>query len=147
MHIPIEHVNAINDIIRTAEKEIYATTGQTFTLYLRSTVPDEVTIEGMLLTIANALGMKAQDYEVQTRRRDYLDLRRLGAYFIRKQFPTLSYTRIGELMGGQDHSTIINAIRQAEALVVSEDAAFLDKYNRVNTLLSKYISTWLTESR
>jgi hypothetical protein len=40
--------------------------------------------------------------------------RQATCYILRRRFPEMSYPRIGVLMGGRDHSTIIFAVRQTE---------------------------------
>jgi chromosomal replication initiator protein len=39
-----------------------------------------------------------------------------AAYALHRQYPGMPLSAIGRALGGRDHSTIINAIRRAEAL-------------------------------
>lgn len=46
--------------------------------------------------------------------------RYLFACVARRRWPDLSYPRIGRLLGGRDHSTIIHGLRQFEAVVARD---------------------------
>lgn len=49
------------------------------------------------------------------RRRDIIVARHATCYVLRQRFPLFSLPRLGRLMGGRDHTTMIAAIRQTEA--------------------------------
>jgi chromosomal replication initiation ATPase DnaA len=62
--------------------------------------------------------------------------RHLIAYYARKNYD-YSYSLIGELLGGQDHTTIINATRKIRDLIESGDKVVCDAVVRINVAIEK----------
>jgi len=95
--------------------------------------------EQMLRIIAKALEMNPKCYTMKTRVRNIVELRFIGAMFLRMNFPNITLQRIAELFGGQDHSSVISGLARAHALIYTADPRFMAKYN---TAL-KTVNQWL----
>ncbi len=93
----------------------------------------------MLHVIALALDMSPECYKTKTRVRNIVDLRFIGSLFLRQYFPALTLHQIAAYFGGQDHTSVINAISRAHNLIYVRDSRFIKKYN---TAL-KSVNTWL----
>jgi len=66
---------------------------------------------------AEAFGIDEYRMVGGNRSRDVLIPRHATCYVLRRRFPDMSYRRIGMLMGGRDHSTVIHGICRIEALM------------------------------
>lgn len=66
---------------------------------------------------AEAFGIEEHRMIGGNRARDVITPRHATCYVLRVSFPDLSLPRIGMMMGGRDHSTIIHGIRRVEALM------------------------------
>ncbi len=98
-----------------------------------------MTPQRMLHVIALALDMSPECYKMKTRVRNIVELRFLGGLLLRQYFPALTLCQIAAYFGGQDHSSVINAISRAHNLLYVGDAQFLKKY----TTVLKSVNTWL----
>jgi Bacterial dnaA protein helix-turn-helix/GcrA cell cycle regulator len=67
----------------------------------------------ILALVATAYGLKADDIQGPSRNLRCVYPRHHAAYEIRRR-TSLSTTQIGRIMGGRDHTTAINSIRQHE---------------------------------
>lgn len=66
---------------------------------------------------AEAFGIEEHRLVGASRVREVVIPRHATYYVLRARFPGFSFPRIGALMGGRDHSTIIHGIRNIEALM------------------------------
>lgn len=98
-----------------------------------------MTPQRMLHVIALALDMSPECYKMKTRVRNIVELRFLGGLLLRQYFPALTLCQIAAYFGGQDHSSVINAISRAQNLLYVGDAQFLKKY----TTVLKSVNSWL----
>ena len=71
---------------------------------------------------AEAFGVEEHRLIGASRVRDVVIPRHATFYVLRHRFPDMSLPRIGRLMGGRDHSTILYGIRNIEALMERDDA-------------------------
>lgn len=105
---------------------------------------NNATIEGrtpqeMMEVIANSLGLKIEDY-IGGKKAKLVALRFITALFIKQHWPELSLEKIGELFGGQDHTTIRNAIITSENYLENGDQKFTAKYNTAKSAIDKWLS-------
>lgn len=63
---------------------------------------------------AEAFGVSEARMVGGNRAKDIMIPRQATCFILRQRFPDLTYPRIGRLMGGRDHSTIINAVRRTQ---------------------------------
>lgn len=97
------------------------------------------TPQRMLHVIALALDMNPEGYRMKTRVRSIVEMRFIASVFLRQYFPALTLQQIAAYFGGQDHSSVINGISRAYALIHTRDSQFLTKYN---TAL-KSVTAWM----
>lgn len=126
-------------IARTAQHTIRVKTGIKVSLMLCPTYDMLHTPEQMLYRIAKALGMEAAAYRKRSRERSIVELRFIGAHFIRTYFPNVTLHQIAALFGGQDHSSVISGLMRANELLYVGDARFVEKYNAA----SRAVDMWL----
>jgi chromosomal replication initiation ATPase DnaA len=98
--------------------------------------------EQMLHLIAKALNMSPENFRLRSRERNIVELRFLGALFLRRNFPFITLQQIAALYGGQDHSSVISGLARAYDLISCGDARFVQKYN----IVSQKINLWLHEN-
>ena len=133
-----EPTTAARTIARTAQHEIREKTG--LRMHLMTPAPDMTkSPQRMLHVIALALDMNPNAFKMKTRIRNIVEMRFLGALFLRQNYPTLTLQQIAKLFGGQDHTSIMNSIARAYSLIQAGDPSFVAKYNTV----LKSVTTWL----
>jgi chromosomal replication initiator protein len=87
-----------------------------------SRTPKSTPIEAIQQRVSSTFGVSRAELIGSSRAATPLNARQIAIYLTR-ELTDLSLPQIGRLYGGRDHSTVINAIRRAEARV-SEDAVF-----------------------
>jgi len=93
--------------------------------------PSENTVktpEHMLHIIAAALNEHPATYKLKTRIRNVVELRFIAALCLRSNYPTITLHQIAAFFGGQDHTSVINGLTRAYALIYAEDESFTKKY-------------------
>lgn len=68
----------------------------------------------VLAYVANAAGVKVTDLTGPCRKRPFTYYRFIAVWSIRQLCQHMSYPAIGRMLGGRDHTTIINADRRAD---------------------------------
>lgn len=128
----------VRNITRTAERRIRQITGIDMHLMVPTT---EVcrSPQRMLHVIALALDMDPNAFKEKTRVRDVVEMRFLGALFLRQNYPTLTLQQIARLFGGQDHTSVVSGLARAYSLLRAGDERFREKYN---TVLNS-VNSWL----
>jgi len=86
------------------------------------------TPEHMLHIIAAALNEQPTTYKLKTRIRNVVELRFIAALCLRSNFPTITLQQIAMFFGGQDHTSVINGLTRAYALIYAGDESFTKKY-------------------
>lgn len=137
-------VNAVNTILCAAEAEIRQITGLDMRVIVVSRVPDLKSLispEAMLSVIANALEMQYSDYQVQTRKREYLHLRQLGCYFLKQYFgDKLTLTQIGDKAGCYDHTMALHSIQTVDNKIRAKDCVYYKKYEFALEAVTQWMS-------
>lgn len=134
-------ISAAQHIARAAEQQIKVKTGMCVTLVLCPSENTRKSPDKMLKIIAGAVGMRAEDLSKRSRERSIVELRFLSALLLRRYYPTITLKQIALLFGGQDHTSVMNALIKANNLLDTNDLSFTNKYNTaLNT-----IDQWLKE--
>ena len=81
----------------------------------RSTTP-----ESIIKTVAGYFSVSEADLLSQRRNREIAQARQIAMYLIREQ-TQLSTTRIGDLFGGRDHTTVMHACDKIGELIQKDD--------------------------
>ncbi len=126
-------------IARVAEQQIKVKTGMRFTIVLCPSESTKKTPKQMLHIIATSLNMSVDSFRMKGRPREVVELRFLGALLLRRYFPDIRLTQIAELFGGQDHTSVINAVSRANKLLETNDLVFTTKYNHVIKMINQWI--------
>ena len=134
-------ISTARHIARAAEQKIRTSTGLRITLLLFPSDTNRKKPEHMLRLVANSLNVGYEQFQAKTRKREIVELRFIGALLLRRFYPHVTLKQIGSLFGGQDHTSVINAISRAYNLLETNDIIFCTKYNNaINT-----VNLWLRE--
>jgi chromosomal replication initiation ATPase DnaA len=115
------------------------TMGMHFSVLQYPTEFVNTTPQRMLHVIALALDMNPECYRMKTRVRNIVELRFIGSLFLRRHFPALTLHQIAAYFGGQDHSSVINGLSRAHALIYTRNSDFVRKYNTAVKSVNKWL--------
>ena len=85
------------------------------------------TPENMLRVIAAALNEQPATYQLKTRIRNVVELRFIAALCLRSNFPNITLQQIAAFFGGQDHTSVINGLARAYALIYAGDESLTER--------------------
>jgi chromosomal replication initiator protein len=77
--------------------------------------PKEVTPEVVLESVAEEFKVSCDDLKGQSRKRDISQARQIAMYLMR-QYTSLSLPKIGEALGGKDHTTVLYSIEKVSQM-------------------------------
>lgn len=97
----------------------------------------------MLDVIAASLQLSPFSYALRARTRLISDLRFVGALLLRQKFPNITLHEIGLLFGGQDHTSILNALRKAEMYLYTGNTEFTEKY----ITAARTVDEWIVKNK
>ena len=130
----------ISGVLRGAELSIAMLTGREVTLVEMPKQPDMPgEVQEMLGVIALALEMTMDDYFEVNRKRAYVDLRCMAALFINRYYSYISLGKTGGLVGGLDHTSIINYRTRARNMMQTGEVVFMRKY----LIVLKAVELWM----
>ena len=92
-----------------------------------------ITCENIILTVLRIFGVDRKSFNSKTRKRE-LVYARSAAMHLCKKYTTQSVSRIGTMIGGRDHATVLHALKCAEDLLET-DSDFKEKYEAVEATL------------
>ena len=88
-----------------------------------------LTIDDILERVCNHYKVTTQQALGRSRKRDYVAARQLSMYFAQK-YTKMPASRIGQLIGGRDHSTVIHSCSAIEQRL-KVDKAFVEEFNSI----------------
>jgi|GEM_PF-5195874 len=95
-----------------------------------------ITVEGvskspyeMAECIEQALGFKKDSYKLRTSDKSFVMLRMVCAVLIKRFYPSITMVRLGKMLSGLHHTTIIAAMKDANELILKKDYDFYPKYS------------------
>ncbi len=125
------------DMSRDAERRIRNTTGLKISLIVSE--HEEKTPEELIALVGGTLKLEKGFHRNKIRRADFVEGRHVAALLLQRYFPALSFTGIGRLFG-QDHSTIIDAIKRSKNLLQTRDLRFTQKYITAQNTVEQWIN-------
>lgn len=99
----------------------------------------------LLEVVAGVLKMELSDYKKKSRAVYYVDLRRIGAMLLKRTYPSMTLSEIGDMFG-QDHSTIINYLITGTGYLQVVQQPFMSKYVACEEAVDEWIATPNSES-
>jgi len=84
-----------------------------------------LTIDDILERVCNHFGVAQQHVYSKSRKRDYVLVRQLSMYLAQK-YTKMPASRIGQLIGGRDHSTVIHSCTTIEQRLKVDKAFYAD---------------------
>lgn len=94
-----------------------------------------ITCEAILQSVIGVYGVDMRSINSKSRKREIVWARQ-AAMSLCKKYTTQSVSRIGQVVGGRDHATVLHAIKNVEDLLAS-DAEFREKFNAAETALQQ----------
>ncbi|WP_028903165.1 MULTISPECIES: chromosomal replication initiator protein DnaA [unclassified Prevotella] len=90
-----------------------------------------LTIDDILEKVCNHYGVSQQNVFSKSRKRDYVQVRQISMYLAQKH-TKMPASRIGQLIGGRDHSTVIHSCNTVEKRL-KIDKAFVAELTSIET--------------
>ena len=90
-----------------------------------------LTIDDILEKVCGHFGVTQQQVVSRSRKRDYVIVRQVSMYLAQK-YTKMPASRIGQLIGGRDHSTVIHSCTAVEQRL-KVDKAFCDELSSIET--------------
>jgi chromosomal replication initiator protein len=88
-----------------------------------------LTIDDILEKVCQHFGVSQQHVISKSRKRDYVQVRQVSMYLAQK-YTKMPASRIGQLIGGRDHSTVIHSCSAIEQRL-KLDKAFVEELNSI----------------
>lgn len=88
-----------------------------------------LTIDDILEKVCQHYGVSQQNVFSKSRKRDFVQVRQVSMYLAQKH-TKMPASRIGQLIGGRDHSTVLHSCSAVEQRLMS-DKAFVDEINSI----------------
>jgi chromosomal replication initiator protein len=88
-----------------------------------------LTIDDILEKVCQHFGVTQQEVVSKSRKRDYVQVRQVSMYLAQK-YTKMPASRIGQLIGGRDHSTVIHSCSAIEQRL-KLDKAFVEEMNSI----------------
>jgi chromosomal replication initiator protein len=88
-----------------------------------------LTIDDILERVCQHFGVTQQEVISKSRKRDYVQVRQISMYLAQK-YTKMPAARIGQLIGGRDHSTVIHSCTAIEKRL-KVDKAFVEELNSI----------------
>lgn len=90
-----------------------------------------LTIDDILTTVCHHFNVTTANVASRSRKRDYVTARQVSMYLAQK-YTKMPASRIGKLVGGRDHSTVIHSCNQVEQRI-KIDKAFCAEVSSIET--------------
>ena len=88
-----------------------------------------LTIDDILETVCNHFGVSQQNVFSKSRKRQLVQVRQISMYLAQK-YTKMPAARIGQLIGGRDHSTVLHSCTAVEQRM-KVDSSFKDELNSI----------------
>ena len=82
---------------------------------------DIISVDSIKDTVATYYGLTVRQIDSKNRTRIIVNARHIAMYLIRKHLD-ISYSKIGDEIGGRDHSTVVSAVDKIENLLKKESS-------------------------
>ena len=90
-----------------------------------------LTIDDILEKVCHHYGVSQQNVFSKSRKRDFVQVRQISMYLAQK-YTKMPASRIGQLIGNRDHSTVIHSCNTIEQRL-KVDKAFSDELSSIET--------------
>ena len=90
-----------------------------------------LTIDDIMEKVCTHYGVSQQQVFSKSRKRDYVQVRQVSMYLAQK-YTKMPASRIGQLIGGRDHSTVLHSCNTVEQRL-KVDKAFQDEMKRIES--------------
>ncbi len=142
MPVTLDQLNQAHNIMAECEEKIFLETGLKIRLNMSKATLQVLRPDELLVVVAHSLGMKVEDYSKHSKKNNVVTLRFLASLFIKKYWPKFPTKEIGLMFGGQDHTTVLNALKMGANLLENGDQQFTSKYNIVQDAVNNWIKNY-----
>ena len=73
--------------------------------------PREVTLDAIIKSVCNTCNVTQEDINSNSRKRTIVQARQIAMYLAQKHIKDITLTRIGEYIGGKDHTTVLHSCK------------------------------------
>ena len=73
--------------------------------------PREVSLDAIIKTVCSTCHVTQQDISSTSRKRSIVQARQVAMYLAQKHVKDITLTRIGEYLGGRDHTTVLHSCK------------------------------------
>lgn len=94
-----------------------------------------ITCENIIQIVQSTFGIDSKTFNSKTRKREVVFARQAAMHLCKKH-TSQSVSRIGNLVGGRDHATVLHALKSVDELLNS-DEDFKGKYMEAEKLLQE----------
>ena len=94
----------------------------------------DITVEEIIGAVCNHFNVTINDVNSRSRKREFVMARQVSMYLAQK-YTKIPAIRIGKMVGGRDHSTVIHSCAQVERRL-KVDHKFSDELQSIETLFS-----------
>ena len=140
-----EEYNLIQEYLGFAQKEIKIKTGRDVRIYCDAfTGKLEINVippQELVKVMAEEMGLSKQDINSKDRVSYLINARAVIVMLLLKYYKIITLKKIGLLLGGKDHTTIIHTKRRAQQWMEANDAIFMEQYTRVDNRIKEYLKT------
>lgn len=128
----------IKNKISNWQKELQALTGNTTLLLVAYHIPPvSIDAEKIIDIVCEETGVSINQIRGGQRFRNDVLARQALAFYLRTM-AGMSYAKIGELIGGRDHTTILYSLARFKALLEVGDSMICSMVNKINKRLEEY---------
>lgn len=142
-----EQQTYIKEILEFTQRQIKINTGLEVQLSVAGyTLPK--TLEPYFITaaIAEFSGISIEQLKGVRKPAEYVVVRMLVAFFLRRYFPQIKLREIAEQVG-RDHTTIIDLLRNAEGAIGIKSPHFYPTFKEAEVFLENRIKQYIDETK
>lgn len=137
MHVHITHPE-VRKVIAKCEQEVRRLTGNPAVAISFVETVSPLEFEQIASEVIKVTKVSMNDVISKSRKTDLVTSRQLISFFVRK-LTKITYSEIGERLGGRDHTTIIANIDRITALIDSGDNRMSELVKKVNRRLKEVV--------
>jgi len=98
--------------------------------------PREVTLDSIMKAVCSSCNVTQADINSTSRKRTIVQARQIAMFLAQKHLKELTYARIGEYIGGRDHTTVLHSCKLV-ANQLQYDKELKDSISSIETILLK----------
>lgn len=135
-----QNINAIHQAFEECAERLQSVIGGKVIISWHSK-PINNKIDDLIKIVCEVFEMPWQQIIVKNRRRQLTAARQIFCWFAIKKLKAGSLSKIGEVIGGKDHKTVIHSINRADNYLFVRDPEFCKYYDEVLKRFNAFAET------